>query len=147
MDKVNTYNSEQTNTIYGIKEFSQATTEYGGTRRLPYLGITIGLGIVYIFVLTTLISLNNESAIYALVLYNIILLIPAYYRIKNIGFNPWWCLLKLIPIVNGIVGICCLVLQEGYVATKKLDSSGKTTLYIFIGFIVLVVILELISFN
>ncbi|MCU0712798.1 MAG: DUF805 domain-containing protein [Pirellula sp.] len=73
---------------------------YGGIRRLPYLGIAFGLGITQNVVLTAMA--NNESlqalVLVALLFFVAISFIPVYYRLQNIGMNPWWCLLMLVPI-------------------------------------------------
>jgi len=45
-----------------------------------------------------------------------------------------------VPVVNLLPGIRCLVLQEGYKDTKKLDATGKTVTYI-----VLVLVIALVA--
>lgn len=60
-------------------------------------------------------------------------IIPSYYRLKNIGANPWECLLCFIPIVNFIIYARCFIYQERYVDSKKLDSAGRRGLIIFFG--------------
>jgi hypothetical protein len=39
-------------------------------------------------------------------------IIPSYYRLKNIGMNPWWCLLCLIPLANLFIYVRCAILKE-----------------------------------
>ncbi|MCW0217276.1 MAG: hypothetical protein OJI67_03035, partial [Prosthecobacter sp.] len=57
-----------------------------------------------------------------------IVLIPPLFaqsRLKNIGMNPLWCLIMLIPIVGVLIHLRCLILPEGFADTKKMDTAGK----------------------
>ena len=118
------------------------TAHYGGIRRLQYLGIMFGLAIVKTVLDVGIVFAgpSGGATLIVTVLFMIVSVIPAYYRLKNIGMNPWWCLLMLVPIASLLVGIRCLVFQEGYVDTKKLDAPGKAVTHIFLGLFVLVVI-------
>ncbi len=116
---------------------------YGGIRRLPYLGIMIGLGIVQKVLLAAVGAADSTVAVTLMVV--VVSFIPVYYRLKNIGMNPWWCLLMLVPIANLLIGIRCLVFQEGYVETKKLDTAGKVITYIVLGLFVLVIVAVVIA--
>jgi uncharacterized membrane protein YhaH (DUF805 family) len=121
---------------------------YGGIRRLPYLGIAFGLGITQNVVLTAMAS--NESlqalVLVVLLLFLVISFVPVYYRLQNIGMNPWWCLLMLVPIANLVVGIRCLICQEGYADTKKLDTAGKIVTFIILGLFLLVLVAVILAF-
>lgn len=70
----------------------------------------------------------------------VVSLIPVYYRLKNIGMNPWGCRLMLVGLVNLLVAIRCFVLQEGYVDTKKHDTSAKVITCIGVGLIILLIV-------
>ena len=123
---------------------------YGGIRRLPFLGIMIGLGILrksFLFLPLWLIPAGVAAAdpivtatLMVALLLMVVSFIPVYYRLKNIGMNPWWCLLMLVPIANLLVGIRCLICQEGYADTKKLDTTGKVITYIVLGLTVAVIV-------
>ena len=93
---------------------------YGGIGRLPYLGITILLGIVG--------SLLPEGGVSISLLSFAILLPAVYYRLKNIGMNPWFCALIFVPIANLFIGIRCLIFPEGYQDTRKLDTAGRVNI-------------------
>ena len=56
---------------------------------------------------------------------SLVLLFPIYFRLKNIGMNPWWCLVAIVPLANLLISIRCLIFPEGYQDTKKLDTAGK----------------------
>ena len=108
---------------------------YGGIRRLPYLGIMIGLTIFQNLSLAVIASNDRTggATLIVAILYMIVFFIPVYYRLENIGMNPWWCLLMLVPLFNLLVGIRCLVFQEGYADTKKLDTAGRVITFIVLG--------------
>lgn len=115
---------------------------YGGIRRLPYFGIMIGLAIFQNVLAAGLAQADSSGGgvLFIALIFMVISFFPVYYRLKNIGMNPWWCLLMLVPIANLLVGIRCLVFQEGYEDTKKLDTAGKVITYIVLGFVILLVL-------
>ena len=47
----------------------------------------------------------------------------------------------LVPIVNLFLGIRCLVLQEGYKDTRKLDTVGKIITYIVLALVIALLIM------
>jgi uncharacterized membrane protein YhaH (DUF805 family) len=57
-------------------------------------------------------------------------------RLRNIGMSGWWSLLILVPIANIILGVKCLIYQEGYQDTKKLDRTGKIIGWSLVGLFV-----------
>jgi DNA-directed RNA polymerase subunit RPC12/RpoP len=115
------------------------TRHYGGIRRLPYFGIALGLG----FLQVVFSTIDSSGVLVLAVIVGSFF--PVYYRLKNIGMNPWWCLLMIVPIANLLVGIRCLVFQEGYEDTKKLDQAGKVITYTVGGFVALGVLLLIIG--
>lgn len=113
--------------------------DYGGIRRLPYLGIIFGLAVVQ-GVLISSAGTAFPSERVALLVVSAGTLITVFYRLKNIGMNPWWCLLMFVPIANLFLVVRSLVFQEGYQDMKKLDKTGRIITYILVGFIVLCVL-------
>ncbi len=83
--------------------------------------------------------ISGEVMLIVLAVYFIISFIPIYYRLKNIGMNPWLCLLSLVPFANIVIGLACLVCQKGYQDTKKLDFVGKVLIFIGLAIILLMV--------
>lgn len=57
-------------------------------------------------------------------------------RLKNIGMNPLWSLLILVPLGNIWISGKCLVAQEGFNDTKKLDGPGRIISSILLGLII-----------
>jgi hypothetical protein len=82
---------------------------------------------------------SGAAGLMVALLFTAVSFIPVYYRLMNIGMNPWWCLLMLVPIANLLVGIRCLICPEGYADTKKLDTAGKVVTFIVLGLFVLVI--------
>lgn len=140
----NPYAAPQVSNMAGDQEFAPYR-EYGGIRRLAYFGLAFLLGIFQNVVMAGLGQTGAEPPIglAVLAIFFVFSLIPVYYRLKNIGMNPWWCLGMLVPLLNLLIGIRCLVLPEGYQDTKKLDTAGRVLTLIvaalFIGFVALIV--------
>jgi hypothetical protein len=128
-------------------ESSRGNRHYGGIRRLPYLGIAIGMGVVQ-NILVGLIASDEalqSLSLFVVIGFLILSFVPVYYRLMNIGMNPWWCLLMIVPIANLFIGIRCLVCQEGYEDTKKLDTAGKIVTFIVVGLFLLVIAIAILS--
>lgn len=115
---------------------------YGGIRRLPYLGIMIGLAVLQNIVMTAAAAVGSGAGIlFVGLLFMIVSFVPVYYRLMNVGMNPWWCLLMIVPIANLFVGIRCLICPEGYADTGKLDTAGKIVTGIILGLFGLLILL------
>jgi uncharacterized membrane protein YhaH (DUF805 family) len=122
---------------------------YGGIRRTPYALIMFGLIIINIIFSALLKAQGSsenqfESRILEISLLFIAPFFPVYFRLKNIGQNPVWCLLLFIPLINVVVMVRGLIYQEGYQDSQKLDNKGKVLLWVIfsmIGFLMLLLIL------
>lgn len=71
---------------------------------------------------------TNEICILALALIVPILFYAVAQRLQNIGVQKKWFLLVLIPLLNLLLLIGCLVCPQGYWVTKKLDSTAKISM-------------------
>ena len=119
------------------------TKQYGGIRRGKFIGL-------YCVVVICCIIVQAASGISehgGTTLLYIALIFPVYYRLKNTGTNPWLCLVYWIPIVNIYPMYICLLCQEGYVKTKKLDKAGKTALWILLGIFIILIIVAILVPN
>ena len=110
---------------------------YGGIGRLSFFGLWIGL--ILVNVLIELFVVSDVAGLLGLVL-GIALFALIYFRLKNIGMNPWWCLALIVPILNLLLLIRCLVMPEGYADTKELDAVGKVATYVAIAAFALLVV-------
>ena len=68
----------------------------------------------------------------------------AWSRMKNIGMDPALCLLLLVPIFGLIVHVRCLIFQENYEETKRLDQTGKALLWVTFAILVVPFLLAMI---
>ena len=111
----------------------QNTKHYGGIRRGKFIAIIFGVSLL--FAIFQGASAKGDGT--ATVLLNIVMMFPVYFRLKNTGKNPWWCLTNWIPILGIYPWYISLFCQEGYAESKKLDKAGKTALWILLGIFVL----------
>ncbi|MFN0129262.1 MAG: hypothetical protein ACKV19_21545 [Verrucomicrobiales bacterium] len=125
----------------GVASAVTTNRRYGGLRRVPYLALAIGLAVLQnVLVMVFTAQLDSVGVLWGIIIASSLLsLAPVYYRLKNIGMNPWWCLGALVPILNIFVGFRCLLCQEGYVETRKLDRAGRIMVWIILALMVLVV--------
>jgi uncharacterized membrane protein YhaH (DUF805 family) len=111
---------------------------YGGIGRLAYVALMIGaVGGSNIF---SDMSRNAGGIVTNLLItitFWVLLFVAAFFRLKNIGMNPWWCLLLFVPLANLAVFFRCLAYPEGYADTKELDVAGKVVVGFCIAFILL----------
>jgi uncharacterized membrane protein YhaH (DUF805 family) len=115
-----------------------------GIAKAPGIGRT-AFAVRFLFLLIVCGALNalTGTAIIGSFLFVILLLFPAMKRLGNIGRNPWWALLLLIPLVGLLVIIPCLVLPESYEHHKQLDQKAKVWIGIILTSIVLFAVIFL----
>ena len=118
---------------------------YGGIGRLAFFGISVVLGVVQNVTLTKTLETNPGGGCLLALVFVFLGFLPSYYRLKNIGMSPWWCLLLIVPVANLLVIGRCLVCQEGWADTRKLDVPGKIALTILLGFFGLLLVVALIA--
>lgn len=110
--------------------------QYGGIGRLSFLGLWIGLTLVN--VLIVLFAPSDLAGLLGPVV-GIAAFALTYFQLVNIGMNPWWCLALVVPILNLLLFIRCLVMPEGYADTKEFDAVGKVAMYVACAVFVLLV--------
>jgi len=121
---------------------SVAYGNYPGMTRAQYWMGTLGIGILILLIgalLTTVMKNKSEAGFLILVftsIFGFVQLGMAWSRMKNIGMEPAWSLLMLIPVVGLLPHVRCLIFQKGYEETKKLDRTGKTLCWIVVGLFV-----------
>ena len=98
-----------------------------GIGRLVFIGCSFGLWFVLIAAIKLGVHLGyDELGLMAVgTLYFPVLIVAVYLRLKNLGSNPVWCILTIVPLINLLVLAPCVVSPEGYNITKKLDTAGK----------------------
>ncbi len=116
------------------------TGEYGGIGRAAYFGGSFLVGfIANIIQLVSVQAGSPEIGVGVALLALPVHIYIAYQRLKNLGYSGWWLLVFIVPILNLLVALRCLAAPEGYADHKTLDSTGKIIMWIFIGFIALIV--------
>ncbi|TDU66530.1 uncharacterized membrane protein YhaH (DUF805 family) [Prosthecobacter fusiformis] len=103
---------------------------YGGIGRLAYFGTSFLVG-VFNAIASAALKDSVAGTLVALAFIIVASLVIVYQRLKNIGMNPWWCLLSIVPIANFFIAFRCLAFQEGYVETGKMDKAGVIVAWIF----------------
>ena len=136
-DTGNTYTARQSQDL-APQQPRSADRVYGGIRRLPYFGLMMGLAIMCFGLEAGVTSPGGALPITLASTAAVLFLM--YHRLKNIGMNPWWCLWALIPFLGWLAGIPCLVYQEGYRDTGKLDAAAMVIVYILLGLFLAVVL-------
>lgn len=127
--------------------FRPTLRDYGGIGRLAYVLCIVGLTVLQALVTAATTGGPGESLVLpVMLLFAFITLIPVYYRLKNVGMNPWWCLLALIPLANLIIGARCLIFPEGYQDTRQLDTPGKVMVWLFGICLIMLLIFLAMSF-
>ncbi|MDF1815606.1 MAG: hypothetical protein P1V20_25635 [Verrucomicrobiales bacterium] len=136
--------------------FGEPSRNYGGLTRVTYWLGTIALGIVLgIFGAVVGAAMGNSSrggassigiAFFIIsAIGGFVQICLAWSRLKNIGMKPEWSLLMLIPLVGLIVHVRCLLFQEGYEDAKKLDTTGKTLVWVILGLFLVPFVFGLIA--
>lgn len=159
--EINSVDTSKTVQAKGVqKKFAEdynvgTIKQYGGIRRLAYYGV--------MFVITLLlvsfnkIFFNGTSSgspifdfvmIIAWIIAYVLMVVAAFYRLKNIGVKGWWALFWLIPLIGAVpVGIACATLPEGYKDTRKMDTFGCVLLAIMIIIPILGIIASIVIPN
>jgi hypothetical protein len=95
---------------------------------LEYEGISrIGFVCSYVAIIILAVSISSVggyAGAWSLILL-LLMMLPVSSRLKNLGRNPAWCVLLLVPGVNLFVIVPCLLLPPGYQYHRRLDTAAK----------------------
>jgi hypothetical protein len=92
--------------------------DYPGIRRLAFLASVL---LIYFVSLLIASYIRLPWGRFGLFL-NII---PVYFRLRNIGAHPFWCILSPVPLITLLVTIPCFVLPSGFRHHRQLDIPAK----------------------
>jgi len=122
-----------------LPQSTVAPTNYPGIGRLAYFLWNILFSVFFLVIIAASSANPAAGAIGGLFLLAILVgsFVITVFRLQNMGSNPLWCVLLIVPIVNFFITIPCLIAPAGYAYTKKLDQTGKIIVWICIGFFVL----------
>lgn len=104
--------------------------------------LSISIAIVYI---RGIIPMNSYMTYLSEIIWLIFAFTFTVGRMRNIGMNPWWSLLLLVPFVNFIQFVICLIRQNGDIKPQKLDKVGKILLIMVLIISLFVIALTLIN--
>ncbi len=71
----------------------------------------------------------------------------SFQRLANIGRNPWWSLLVIVPLLSLWIFIICIMLPTGFQSHRKLDSKAKIVFGLLVALIVFIVVSVLSSWS
>ena len=125
-----------------LQSSPKAIKQFGGISRTKYFGIIFGLLVVNVIALGVV---SEASKNITTLFFNLCYIIPAFLRLKNTGMNPWWSLISFIPLVNLYIGFRCLVCQQGYSETKKLDAAGKGIAWTIVGIFFVTIVIAILT--
>lgn len=119
-----------------------------GIGRLLYFGYMMGAYVLLFLISLALAPLLRDYSALSIIpvgLYFVGAVVIVFHRLKNIGYNPWWCFLILVPCLNIAVAFPCLLAPPGYAFNKQLDLPAKIIGGVLIGLLVLGFIVALIN--
>ena len=105
---------------------------YGGIGRGVYFACILGMTLITWPILTFLAE-GYISFLAILAMYSIVSMVPAFFRLQNMGCSGLLVFLVLIPGINLFVGAYCMMAPEGFADSGKLDLPGKIVAGILIA--------------
>ena len=111
----------------------------GGIGRLAYFGGMIAATLVTglftywcVGIQGPLDTLQALALLFFSLTILLIVVVVVLLRLQNIGMSRLWILGFLVPILNIVIGFCCLICPQGYRYTKELDPAGKAIAVVLI---------------
>ena len=125
-DRLDKYNK---NRFENSISSSTKITQHDGIGRVTFAGVSILIGI-FGLILSSISVIDTHIVCLAM---GATIMLPAVSRLKDIGKNPAWCFLFLVPGVCIVVWIPCLLLPTGYQRHRQLDLPAKIIIGIFVA--------------
>lgn len=137
---MNEQNPYQTTIEISEDSYAAGGMRYGGIGRLAfalgYFGITVMqwilAAVAYSVTEAGVVAVDVPLALIA----GVATIALSWYRMINQGSSGFWGTATIIPLVNLLVFLRCMVYPEGYADTKTLDTAGKV-----IGLVLFIVLL------
>jgi type II secretory pathway pseudopilin PulG len=117
--------------------------KYEGIGRLAFAGAAFAILLV-----GSLYSVVSDGSPIPGIVAGLVMMIPASSRLKNIGSNPAWCFLLLVPLLGLFVTVPCFLLPPGYQQHRRIDLAAKilgcvfTTLLLILAAAVFAVVID-----
>jgi predicted Zn finger-like uncharacterized protein len=129
--------------LEGESQADGQVKDYGGISRAAYFWGNVIIGTIRWISFIAIRESQDEptfGAIVGIISFAAVIYLAAN-RMENIGWSGWWGALIVVPIINTFIVIPCLVFQQGYRDTKKLDTDGKIIAGILLSLIVFILII------
>jgi hypothetical protein len=131
----NPYQPPRTSVEPVMMQENLVSTPFGGIGRLGFLASFVCIACV-----GGLLSAVTQGGPIATFLTAGVLLIPVSSRLTNIGRNPAWCFLMLIPLLGLFISLPCFFLPEGYEKHRKLDLPAKIMGGVFFALFIFLIV-------
>ena len=67
----------------------------------------------------------------------LLLLVAMAFRLRNLGFSPWWSVSSIFFPWGFLVGLGCAICPDGFSETRRLDQIGRRIGWALLGLAVL----------
>jgi hypothetical protein len=102
---------------------------YPGIGRLHYFLSQVGMIAAVVFVVNVFGPESPVLRVAALVLMVVSVVVDVL-RLRNMGVSQWLVFLRFLPFAKTLMWIALTSAQPGWNETRKLDSSGKSILFV-----------------
>lgn len=68
-----------------------------------------------------------------------------YFRLKNMGANPWLSLIAAVPFAGVLIILPCIFCQSHFMQTQKVDKGPRIVLSLILLLIVAAVLMALVG--
>ena len=118
--------------------------EYPGIGRLHYFLSQVGMIAAIVFAVSVFGPESRVVSITALAI-TIASVIVDVLRLRNMGVSQWLVFLRFLPYGKTLMWIAMTSAQTGWNETRKLDSAGKSILFVEVALFLMVVFLAMRS--
>ncbi|MDX2038325.1 MAG: hypothetical protein SFX72_16870 [Isosphaeraceae bacterium] len=111
----------------------------------PHIHHASGIGRFTYFLLSSVVGvvvfLTGQflPPLACLIVGNFVMIFVSMGRLQNIGMNPAWGLLSIVPLANWVLGVRCQIFPKDYFQTRTLDTTARVILTVI--FVVLAILL------
>ena|SRR5687768_51674 len=114
--------------------------EYPGIGRLHYFLGHVAMIVATVFVVIVFGPGSRVMSVTTLVLMVGSLVLDVL-RLRNIGVSQWFVFLRILPFGKILLSIGLTCAQAGWIETRRLDSAGKSILFVQLLLVALMILL------
>lgn len=118
--------------------------EYSGIGRLHYFLAQVGMIAAIVFVVTVF---GPESRVvsFAALAVTVASVIVDVLRLRNMGVTQWLVFLRFLPFGKTLMWIALTSAQTGWNETRRLDSAGRSILFVEVILFLMVIFMAMRS--